>query len=327
MQILKNVLSVVVTAAVLTACNNVDFKKTKAGVPYKVFSTGKGDSIRQNYIVKFEVIRKTKDSVLFSSYEQKMPQYLQVQPAPEQFSYSDIGGNLMEIFPKTKKGDSIYITESADSLLKQNPQLATQSPLKKGDQIITTIKILEVYKTPEEAQAAVTKDRVANAGHLDKENLEQFKKDTAVQAQVAKDDKIIEDYLAKNNIQAQKTDWGVYVQMLAPGQGPKPAAGQFASVRYKGTNLKGQEFDAGVYPIQIGMGGSIKGFEEGVKQLSKGGKARIFIPSMLAYGPRGSAPKIAPNENLVFEMELLDISDTPPAPEQPVNVDTTRQRK
>jgi FKBP-type peptidyl-prolyl cis-trans isomerase FkpA len=327
MQVLKNVLGVLAAALVLTACNNVDFKKTKAGVPYKVFSTGKGDSIRQNYIVKFEVIRKTKDTVLFSSYEQKMPQYLQVQPAPEQLSYSDIGGNLMEIFPKAKKGDSIYITESADSLLKQNPQLATQSPLKKGDQIITTIKIIDVYKTPEEAQAAVSKDRIANADKVDKETLERFKKDTAAQAQMAKDNKIIEDYLAKNNIQAQKTDWGVYVQTLNPGQGPKPKAGEYANVKYKGSTLAGQEFDAGVYPLQIGLGGSIKGFDEGVRQLSKGGKAKIFIPSMLGYGAQGNPPKIAPNENLIFELELLDISNTPPSPNQQVNVDTTGQRK
>jgi FKBP-type peptidyl-prolyl cis-trans isomerase FkpA len=327
MQVLKNVLGVLAAALVLTACNNVDFKKTKAGVPYKVFSTGKGDSIRQNYIVKFEVIRKTKDTVLFSSYEQKMPQYLQVQPAPEQLSYSDIGGNLMEIFPKAKKGDSIYITESADSLLKQNPQLATQSPLKKGDQIITTIKIIDVYKTPEEAQAAVSKDRIANADKVDKETLERFKKDTAAQAQMAKDNKIIEDYLAKNNIQTQKTDWGVYVQTLNPGQGPKPKAGEYANVKYKGSTLAGQEFDAGIYPLQIGLGGSIKGFDEGVRQLSKGGKAKIFIPSMLGYGAQGNPPKIAPNENLIFELELLDISNTPPSPNQQVNVDTTGQRK
>lgn len=328
MQVLKSVLSVLTAALVLAACNNVDFKKTKAGVPYKIFSEGKGDSIRQNYIVKFEVIRKTKDTVLFSSYEQKMPQYLQVQPVPEPLNYSDIGGNLMEIFPKATKGDSIYITESADSLLKANPQLAGQAPLKKGDQIITTIKVLDVYKTPEEAQAAATKDRAANAEKMDKEYLERFKKDTAVQAQLAKDNKLIEDYLEKNHIQTQKTDWGVYIQVLDPGQGPKPKAGQYANVKYKGTTLAGEVFDPGTtpYPLQIGMGGSIKGFDEGVKQLAKGGKAKIFIPSVLGYGPQGSGAKIGPNENLIFEIEILDITDTPPTPQQPVNADTTKSK-
>ena len=70
MQVLKNVLGVFAAALVLTACDSVDFKKTKAGVPYKIFNKGKGDSIRQGSIVKFEVIQKTKDTLLFSSYDQ-----------------------------------------------------------------------------------------------------------------------------------------------------------------------------------------------------------------------------------------------------------------
>ena len=42
MQVLKNVSVFLAAAALLTACNSVDFKKTKAGVPYKLFSKGKG---------------------------------------------------------------------------------------------------------------------------------------------------------------------------------------------------------------------------------------------------------------------------------------------
>jgi FKBP-type peptidyl-prolyl cis-trans isomerase len=228
---------------------------------------------------------------------------------------------------KAKNGDSLYIVQATDSLIKQNPEMATQAKVKKGDQFITTIKILAVYKTPEEAQAAATKDRVANFDKTEKETLSKFKADTAVQSQMSKDNKIIEDYLAANKIQAQKTEWGVYVQVLNPGQGPKPNPGQYANIRYKGSNLQGQVFDSGVYPIQIGMGGSIKGFEDGIRQISKGGKAKVFIPSMLAYGPQGSAPKIAPNEVLIFDMELLDISNTPPAPTQQMNVDTTGSQR
>ena len=327
MQISKNVFGVLSVALLVTACNSVDFKKTKAGVPYKVFSKGSGDSIKPNYIVKFEVIQKTKDTVIFSSYKQGRPEYMQVQPAAPSTNYNDIASAIMEILPKAKKGDSILISQVTDSLIKQNPQLATQAKIKKGDQFLTTLRIVDVYKSNEEAQAAVVKDRLANYEEMEKENLSRFQTDTAAQAQVARDNKIIEDYLTANNIQTQKTPWGVYIQVLNPGQGAKPAPGQFANIRYKGTNLKGQQFDAGVYPLQIGLGGSIKGFEEGAKQLAKGGKAKIFIPSILAYGPRGSGPNIGPNENLVFEMEMLDISNTQPAPAQPPVSDTTVARK
>ena len=322
MQISKNLFGILSAALVLTACNNVDFKKTTAGVPYKIFGNSKGDSIRNNNIVKFEVIQKAKDTVLFSSYKQGQPQYLQVQPVPPSLNYNDIGGNLMEILTKAKKGDSIYITQSADSLLKDPRMAQTPLPFKKGDVIITTVKIVEVYKTPEEAQAASMKDRLASSEKMDKESLERFKKDTMVQSQMAKDNKIIEDYLAKNNIQAQKADWGTYVQILNPGQGPKPRIGQFVNVHYTVSSLDGKTFETGTYPMQIGVGGSIKGFEEGVKQLAKGGKAKAYVPSMLGYGPQGSG-KIGPNQVLVFDLEVLDISDKQPAPEPPVKVDTT----
>jgi FKBP-type peptidyl-prolyl cis-trans isomerase FkpA len=324
MQSLKKVFGFLAAAVLLTACNNVDFKKTKAGVPYKLFSKGSGDSIRTSNVVKFDVVYKTKDTVLFDSYKQGTPQYLPLQPLPPTFTYNDIGTNLTEIFLKAKKGDSIYITQSTDSLLK-DPQMAN-APFKKGDQIITTIRIVEVYKTNEEAQAAANKDRFSNYGKTQAENLKRFQGDTSLQHQVGRDSKVIEEYLAKNNIQTTKTNWGLYVQVLNPGQGPKPAPGQYVSVKYKGTTLEGQLFDSGVYPMQVGVGGSIPGFEMGVMELSKGGKANIYIPSTLAYGPRGSGPKIGPNENLIFEIELLDISDKPLQP-PPAALDTTGARR
>lgn len=322
---MKNVFSVLSASLLLAACSNVDFKKTKAGVPYKIIGNSKGDSIRQGNIVKFEVIQKTKDTVLMSSYIQKEPQYIQVQPVPPLSNYNDLGGNIMEILTKAKKGDSIYITQVTDSLLKAFPDMAASLKVQKGDQYITTLKIVEVYKTPEEANAAAIKDRLANYDNSEKTNFERFNKDTMVQSQMAIDKKIIEEYLAKNNIQTQKTYWGVYVQMLNPGQGPKPAPGQFASVKYSGSNLAGQVFDSGTIPVQVGLSGSIKGFDEGVKQLSKGGKAKIFIPSILAYGPRGNAPKIAPNENLIFDLELLDITNTQPSQAAPMMRDTIKE--
>jgi FKBP-type peptidyl-prolyl cis-trans isomerase FkpA len=329
MRFFQNLIKISLAAMIIAGCNNVEFKKTSAGVPYKVFGNKKGDSIGQNYVVKFEVVQKTKDTVLFSSYKQSAPQYLQVQPREGKLSYNDIAGNLMEIFPTLKLGDSVYMVQSTDSLIKQNPEVLGKT-FKKGDQLITTFKITQVFKTVEEANAYVNKDRIAESGKREKEGLEMFRKDTATQNQMRTDSKMIEDYLAKNNIQATKTEWGVYVQVANPGQGPKPAAGQFANIKYSGRTLNGEQFDAGEYPLQIGMGGSIKGFEEGVKQFGQGGKGVVYIPSRLGYGPAGSGPKIQPNANLVFDIEILSITDTPPQrsqnpqPQQQPNGDETK---
>jgi FKBP-type peptidyl-prolyl cis-trans isomerase len=297
----------------------MDFKKTKGGVPYQIFPSKSGEKIAAGNIIKYERVMtatlKGKDSVMNSSYN-SMPLYMQVNPGMGGY---DPESATLEIVSKAKKGDSIYMVMAIDSFIAKDSNIVKMTPFRKGDQLKTSIKILDVFKTTEQAQADFTKERAANAGKMEEEQLKNFHNNPQVQAQMAKDSKIIEDYLAANHIQADKTKWGVYIQTIQAGQGPKPKMGQFSSVRYKGSELGGESFDdnmkpgAQLYPLQIGSGGSIPGFEEGVKNLAKGTKARIFIPSMLGYGPNGQAPKIKPNENLVFDIEVVDVTDTPPA--------------
>lgn len=309
----KMFLSILAVAITITACQNVDFKKSSAGIPYKIFSSSKGDSARPGSIVKYEVVQKVKDSVVYSSYVQKRPEYFEVKPAAQKPTYSNIKATVEEIISKTKKGDSIYIVQSTDSLIKENPQ---QTTFKKGQQLITTIRVEEVYKNMDEANAAYMKQELANYEENKKQGLANFKKDTAAQASIQRDDKVIEDYLKAHNIKAEKNEWGMYIETLAPGQGPKPHFGQYSNVQYKGMHLSGEEFDHNVMPVQIGVTQVVFGFMEGVSQLSKGEKARVYIPSILAYGQQGYPPKINPNENLIFELEVLDITDKQPAPQQ-----------
>src|SRR5437899_7610946 len=104
-------------------------------------------------------------------------------------------------------------------------------------------------------------------------------------------------------------------------------------VRYTGSNFSGEVFDtnnkpgAPLAPFQVGVGGTIRGFDDGIRQLSKGAKARIFIPSALGYGPNGAPPRVKPNENLIFDVEVADITDTPPAPQMPTRPNTDSQTR
>ena len=51
----------------------------------------------------------------------------------------------------------------------------------------------------------------------------------------------------------------------------------------------------------------VPGFREAMLQMNIGDKARIFVPSYLGYGPNGRAPRIAPNTDLIFDLELVGI--------------------
>jgi FKBP-type peptidyl-prolyl cis-trans isomerase len=210
-----------------------------------------------------------------------------------------------------------------DSFIAKDPTIFEKTPFKKGEQIITTLRVLDVFRTPEEAQKDV-----------EKENITMFNKDPKIQAQKKQDEKVIEDYLKANNIKATKTTWGAYIQTITPGQGPKANPGQYALLRYTGMDLSGKVFDSNntpgkpVLPLQVGAGGAIIGFEDAVRQLSKGEKARVYIPSVLGYGEMGSPPMIQPNQNLMFDIEVVDITSQPPVqqqPGQPVPNDTTRR--
>jgi FKBP-type peptidyl-prolyl cis-trans isomerase FkpA len=50
----------------------------------------------------------------------------------------------------------------------------------------------------------------------------------------------------------------------------------------------------------------------------KGGKGKVYIPAMLGYGDAGSPPVIPTYANLVFEIEVLDVTTPPPPAPQPL---------
>lgn len=103
------------------------------------------------------------------------------------------------------------------------------------------------------------------------------------------------------------------IKDLAPGKGPAAKAGDKLTVNYHGVAFStGEVFDssfgADPLPVQLGAGGVIPGFEQGLEGMKVGGRRQITIPPELAYGPQGSPPAIGPNETLVFVLDLVSIN-------------------
>jgi FKBP-type peptidyl-prolyl cis-trans isomerase FkpA len=99
---------------------------------------------------------------------------------------------------------------------------------------------------------------------------------------------------------------------LKPGKGAAAKSGDTVRVHYTGTLLDGTKFDSSLdrgdpFEFTLGKGEVIKGWDEGVVGMKAGGKRKLTIPSEMAYGKRGSPPKIPPDAPLQFEIELIEI--------------------
>lgn len=92
-----------------------------------------------------------------------------------------------------------------------------------------------------------------------------------------------------------------------------PKAGDTVTMHYVGTLTNGQKFDSSrdrgqPFSTQIGVGEVIRGWDQGVPQLSLGESATLRISSACGYGAQGSPPVIPGGADLVFEVELISIN-------------------
>ncbi len=118
---------------------------------------------------------------------------------------------------------------------------------------------------------------------------------------------------------------GLQYKILQEGTGPKPTANDIITCNYRGTLLDHTEFDSSFkrgQPLTIQVNGVIKGWSEALQLMPVGSKWQLFLPSDLAYGPRGGpGGTIGPNATIVFEVELLSIQ--PKAEAKPATPDPT----
>lgn len=303
--------SLTVAALAFTSCkSNADYKKTKSGIMYKIFSTTKDSVAKPGNIMKINFTIKigSSDSVLQTSVG-KSPLFLPIEPNIPADAYSPL-----EVFGLLRNGDSAVIVQLVDTLLKKNPGGQMPPFFKKGDKLITVVKVLNVFTSQELA----TKDREAET---EKERVRQEKE---VEADLIKENSDMAAWLAKKNITAVKTGKGTYVEVKDPGTGMQADSGKYVTVRYEGKTLAdGKVFETTMdpkatgYTFQVGPGNAIRGWHEGLPLFKKGGKGTLYIPSSLAYGknpPPGSPFKAG--DALIFDIYVENVTDTQPAPPQ-----------
>ncbi len=102
------------------------------------------------------------------------------------------------------------------------------------------------------------------------------------------------------------------IDIITQGTGATAHSGDKVVVHYSGFLANGKPFDSSVergdpFHFTLGVGEVIPGWDQGLTGMQVGTKAKLTIPSDLAYGPIGVGNIIPPDATLVFEVELLDI--------------------
>lgn len=267
-------------------------------MPYQLFAGKDTQTVKTGNFLKVNLTQKINDSVYFTT-DGSLPLYIPVTGQSNPY-------DVTELWMKLHVGDSVVATQMMDTFIKRLPPGSLPPNFKKGDRILTYVKVLGLFTNDSLKTIDENKDR------------EVFIKNEA---------KVVEEYVKSKKANVQKTTSGAYVEILEPGTGNLIDSGKYVSVNYTGTTFKGVKFDSNLDPafghvgpmsFTVGSPGMSKGFDESMLYLRNGTSARLYVPSMLGYGanpPRGSA--IKPFENLVFEIKVVDVKDQAPPPPPP----------
>ena len=299
----------------IAGCGSLDYKKTKSGLLYKIISSGnsKNAVAKENSYLKFNVVTKLNDSVIYSSYG-KLPGYSKVVAAKEA-DYSPV-----EIFGMLKKGDSAITVSMIDTFLKRG--MANQLPpgAKKGDRMIITFKVLDVFTSDSAIQKDYNTEMVKDKPRQQTEMQEQMalqkkqikemrakqEEELRKSGEIDKELKNMESYLASKKITAQQTGSGTFVVIKQQGTGASVNDGDTVAVKYTGRILATDSvFQSSTYTFPLGEAAVIAGWDEGLKLFKVGGKGTIYVPGFLAYGANARPPFRA-FEALIFDVELTD---------------------
>ncbi|MEO7530792.1 MAG: FKBP-type peptidyl-prolyl cis-trans isomerase [Sediminibacterium sp.] len=301
---MRTTITLLAAIVLLASCNQ--YKKTPSGLAYKITGNSK-EKLKQGQFVKFNIEFKIapKDSVLSSSYGH-IPAFMVIDTSRSPKH------SFLEVISQCGVGDKMEFVMNVDSLKKMG-MLEYNNIFHAKDMIKGRLEILKAYANQADAAA----DR---AKEFDAEKRNEIKD--------------VQDFTAKKNIKTQSTRSGALVEIQAPGDMTQLAdSGKVAKIWYKGSLLStGVEFDSNMDPkktnraplvVNVGSTGTqnsvITGLDEALRMFGKGGKGKIYIPAMLGYGDAGSPPVIPTYANLVFEIEVMDVTlPAPPAPQPPM---------
>lgn len=286
--------SILYAAAVLTvllqSCDG--YKKSDSGLQYKIFDDSTGPNIQYGGLAVVN-LRYTNERDTFSSEKMNMGRPISIR-LPDSLTFK---ASLEEGLTMLSKGDSASFIVSTDSLYKNIFHEPLPKEIKPGSMTTFHIRVVN-FLSPDSVKVIENKRKEQMIAAQIQRQL-QFQQDTLT----------ILDYCKKNRIKPQRTPDGVFYTIKKAAEGITIQPGDTAKTFYTGKLLDGTIFDSNVgkepFPVVVGMGQVIRGWDSGLMALKKGEKATLMIPSSLGYGERGAGATIPPNSILIFDVEIL----------------------
>jgi FKBP-type peptidyl-prolyl cis-trans isomerase len=122
----------------------------------------------------------------------------------------------------------------------------------------------------------------------------------------------IDDYVARHSWEMDETGTGLLYRIYKKGDGEKADEGKTAHIKYSVSLLNGDQVysseELGSKSFRIGRGGVESGLEEGILLMRVGDRAKLILPSHLAFGLLGDQNKISGKTTLVYDLELMALN-------------------
>ncbi len=281
-----------VSVSLVVACSEPSehpgYEMTESGLYYQIEGSedASARSVEVDDIVTLKMTYKTdNDSVLFDSEVQGQDVIIKVGPP----AYA---GGFMEGIAMMKEGDVGSFITSVDSFFTKVANTALPPGIASGSNLTFDVTVVKVQSEEEFIGA----------------------REAAQAEQLAAEKDAMLSYVESMGITEEPKESGLYFIETQAGSGETVKRGDMVKVHYTGTLLTGEVFDSSVErgePLEfsLGTGRVIPGWDEGIGYMTVGSKAKLIIPSNLAYGPNPPPGSIiTPNATLVFDVELVDVN-------------------
>ena len=157
------------------------------------------------------------------------------------------------------------------------------------------------------------RDPVLNAQEMEAAFEEQRKKNPPAVPVAERNSKDGEAFRVANRLKegVLEMESGLQYRVVKAGSGAVPTLKSKMAVHYRGRLIDGTEFDSSYtrgYPVVMTPSRLIPGFRMALLNMVEGDTWEVVIPPQLAYGPSGAGQLIGPNQTLIFDIELLEIT-------------------